>query len=294
MSFKSGFVSIIGKPNVGKSTLLNALLGQKISIITPKAQTTRHRIKGILNHANYQIVFSDTPGIIEPKYKLQGSMMKFVNESLQDCDLVVFVTDFLDRNRDEQLLERLNMIESPMLCIINKIDEHDANGIMEQVNFWKDKVKNFKEIVPISAANNFNVDLLLSRILEYLPAGPAFYSEDQITDKSERFIVSEMIREKILLYYKEEIPYSVQVEIESFKDEPKLLRIEATIYVMRTSQRQILIGKGGIAIKNLGIASRRAIEQFFGKQVFLKTFVKVKEDWRNNNKALKDWGYEEQ
>lgn len=294
MSFKSGFVSIIGKPNVGKSTLLNALLGQKISIITPKAQTTRHRIKGILNNPNYQIVFSDTPGIIEPKYKLQGSMMKFVNDSLQDCDLVVFVTDFLDRNRDEQLLERLNMIESPMLCIINKIDEHDADGIMEQVNFWKDKVKNFKEIVPISAANNFNVDLLLSRILEYIPVGPAFYSEDQITDKSERFIVSEMIREKILLYYKEEIPYSVQVEIESFKDEPKLLSIEATIYVMRASQRQILIGKGGIAIKNLGIAARRAIEQFFGKQVFLKTFVKVKEDWRNNNKALKDWGYDEQ
>ncbi len=293
MSFKSGFVSIIGKPNVGKSTLLNALLGQKISIITPKAQTTRHRIKGILNNPNYQIVFSDTPGIIEPKYKLQGSMMKFVNDSLQDCDLVVFVTDFLDRNRDEQLLERLNMIESPMLCIINKIDEHDADGIMEQVNFWKDKVKNFKEIVPISAANNFNVDLLLSLILEYIPVGPAFYSEDQITDKSERFIVSEMIREKILLYYKEEIPYSVQVEIESFKDEPKLLSIEATIYVMRASQRQILIGKGGIAIKNLGIASRRAIEQFFGKQVFLKTFVKVKEDWRNNNKALKDWGYDE-
>jgi GTP-binding protein Era len=293
MLFKSGFVSIIGKPNVGKSTLLNTLLGQKISIITPKAQTTRHRIKGILNNPNYQIVFSDTPGIIEPKYKLQSSMMKFVNDSLQDCDLVIFVTDFLDRNRDEQLIEKLNMIESPMLCIINKIDEHDADGIMQQVNFWKDRVKRFKEIVPISAANNFNIDLLLSRILEYMPIGPAFYSEDQITDKSERFIVSEMIREKILLYYKEEIPYSVQVEIESFKDEPKLLKIEATIYVMRASQRQILIGKGGIAIKNLGIASRRAIEQFFGKQVFLKTFVKVKEDWRNNSKALKDWGYEE-
>jgi GTP-binding protein Era len=293
MLFKSGFVSIIGKPNVGKSTLLNTLLGQKISIITPKAQTTRHRIKGILNNPNYQIVFSDTPGIIEPKYKLQSSMMKFVNDSLQDCDLVIFVTDFLDRNRDEQLIEKLNMIESPMLCIINKIDEHDADGIMQQVNFWKDRVKRFKEIVPISAANNFNIDLLLSRILEYMPIGPAFYSEDQITDKSERFIVSEMIREKILLYYKEEIPYSVQVEIESFKDEPKLLKIEATIYVMRASQRLILIGKGGIAIKNLGIASRRAIEQFFGKQVFLKTFVKVKEDWRNNSKALKDWGYEE-
>jgi len=293
MSFKSGFVSIIGKPNVGKSTLLNALLGQKLSIITPKAQTTRHRIKGILNTPDYQIVFSDTPGIIEPKYKLQGSMMKFVNDSLQDCDLVIFVADFNERNKEEQLIEKLNLISAPMICVINKIDESNTEGIMQQVNYWKDSVKGFKEIIAVSASNNFNTDLLLGRILEYIPTGAPYYNSDQLTDKSERFVASEIIREKILLRYKEEIPYSVQIEIESFKDEPNLLSIEATIYVMRVSQRQILIGKGGIAIKNLGIAARRALEQFFNKKVFLKTFVKVKEEWRNNANLLKTWGYDE-
>ncbi|MFN4082511.1 MAG: GTPase Era [Bacteroidia bacterium] len=294
MSFKSGFVSIIGKPNVGKSTLLNAFLGQKISIITPKAQTTRHRIKGILNNPQYQVVFSDTPGIIEPKYKLQGSMMKFVNESLQDCDLVLFVTDLDSRNKEDALIEKLNLINTPIICVINKVDESTNHGIESEVNFWKEKVPTLKEIIPVSATNNFNINVLLNRILDYLPEGPPFFTDDQITDKSERFVASEIIREKILLRYKEEIPYSVQVEIESFKDEPHLLSISAIIYVMRTSQRQILIGKEGVAIKQLGIAARRSLEQFFGKKVFLKTFVKVKEDWRNNNKLLKEWGYEEQ
>ena len=291
MSFRAGFVSIIGKPNVGKSTLMNALLGEKISIITPKAQTTRHRILGIYNQPEYQIVFSDTPGIIEPKYKLQGSMMKFVNESLQDADLVMFVTDFNEKNEEPELVERLKVINAPLICIINKIDESDNDGVMKKIDFWRSQV-DFKEVVPISASNKFNIDMLLKSVLTYLPEGAPFYETDQVTDKSERFIASEILREKILLRYKEEIPYSVQVEIESFKDEEKLLRISAIIYVMRDSQKQIMIGKGGIAIKNMGIAARRDLEKFFGKQVFLQTFVKVKEGWRDNNNLLKEWGYD--
>jgi GTP-binding protein Era len=291
MSFRAGFVSIIGKPNVGKSTLMNALLGEKISIITPKAQTTRHRILGIYNQPEYQIVFSDTPGIIEPKYKLQGSMMKFVNESLQDADLVMFVTDFNEKNEEPELIERLKVINAPLICIINKIDESDNDGVKKKIDFWRSQV-DFKEVVPISASNKFNIDLLLKSVLTYLPEGAPFYETDQVTDKSERFIASEILREKILLRYKEEIPYSVQVEIESFKDEEKLLRISAIIYVMRDSQKQIMIGKGGIAIKNMGIAARRDLEKFFGKQVFLQTFVKVKEGWRDNNNLLKEWGYD--
>ncbi len=291
MSFRAGFVSIIGKPNVGKSTLMNALLGEKISIITPKAQTTRHRILGIYNQPDYQIVFSDTPGIIEPKYKLQGSMMKFVNESLQDADLVMFVTDFNEKNEEPELIERLKVIQAPLICIINKIDESDNDGVVKKIDFWRSQV-DFKEVVPISASNKFNIDMLLKSVLTYLPEGAPFYETDQVTDKSERFIASEILREKILLRYKEEIPYSVQVEIESFKDEEKLLRISAIIYVMRDSQKQIMIGKGGIAIKNMGIAARRDLEKFFGKQVFLQTFVKVKEGWRDNNNLLKEWGYD--
>jgi len=291
MSFRAGFVSIIGKPNVGKSTLMNALLGEKISIITPKAQTTRHRILGIYNQPEYQIVFSDTPGIIEPKYKLQGSMMKFVNESLQDADLVMFVTDFNEKNEEPELIERLKVIQAPLICIINKIDESDNDGVVKKIDFWRSQV-DFKEVVPISASNKFNIDMLLKSVLTYLPEGAPFYETDQVTDKSERFIASEILREKILLRYKEEIPYSVQVEIESFKDEEKLLRISAIIYVMRDSQKQIMIGKGGIAIKNMGIAARRDLEKFFGKQVFLQTFVKVKEGWRDNNNLLKEWGYD--
>lgn len=291
MSFRAGFVSIIGKPNVGKSTLMNALLGEKISIITPKAQTTRHRILGIYNQPEYQIVFSDTPGIIEPKYKLQGSMMKFVNESLQDADLVMFVTDFNEKNEEPELIERLKVIQAPLICIINKIDESDNDGVVKKIEFWRSQVE-FKEVVPISASNKFNIDMLLKSVLTYLPEGAPFYETDQVTDKSERFIASEILREKILLRYKEEIPYSVQVEIESFKDEEKLLRISAIIYVMRDSQKQIMIGKGGIAIKNMGIAARRDLEKFFGKQVFLQTFVKVKEGWRDNNNLLKEWGYD--
>ncbi len=291
MAFKSGFVSIIGKPNVGKSTLLNALLGEKLSIISQKAQTTRHRIKGILNKPEFQIVFSDTPGIINPKYKLQGSMMKFVNESLTDCDLVVFMTDFNLMNEEPELIEKLQAINVPMLCILNKIDETNQDLVAEKVEFWKEK-KLFKEIIPISALNKFNIDVLVQTLLTYLPEGAPYYDTDQITDKSERFIASEIIREKIMVRYKEEIPYSVQIEIELFKEEKDIIHIHALIYVLRESQKQILIGKGGIALKNVGIAARRDMELFFKKKIFLKTFVKVKEDWRDNSKTLKEFGYE--
>ena len=291
MSFQSGFVSIIGKPNVGKSTLLNALLGEKLSIATPKAQTTRHRIKGILNKPHFQMVFSDTPGIIEPRYKLQGSMMQFVNESLQDADLVLFLTDFSEWNEEADMLERLKLVQAPMICLLNKIDEHPQAAVEAKLNFWREKGF-FKEVIPVSALNKFNTELLIGRILEYLPQGAPFYDVEQLTDRSERFVASEIIREKIMVRYKEEIPYSVQVEIESFKEEKDILHIHALIYVLRDSQRQIMIGRGGNAIKQVGIAARRDLEQFFKKKIFLKTFVKVKEDWRDNNKALKDFGYE--
>jgi GTPase len=291
MSFQSGFVSIIGKPNVGKSTLLNALLGEKLSIISQKAQTTRHRIKGILNNPNYQIVFSDTPGIINPKYKLQGSMMKFVNESLVDSDLVIFMCDFDERNEEQELFERLKLIKLPMVCLLNKIDGVNQEQLMAKINFWND-MKLFKEIIPVSALNKFNIDVLLKSILSYLPEGAPYYDQDQLTDKSERFVASEIIREKIMVRYKEEIPYSVQVEIESFKEEKDIIHIHALLYVMRDSQKQILIGRGGIALKNVGIAARRDMEHFFKKKIFLKTFVKVKEDWRDDTKTLREFGYE--
>jgi GTP-binding protein Era len=291
MSFQSGFVSIIGKPNVGKSTLLNALLGEKLSIATPKAQTTRHRIKGILNKPNFQMVFSDTPGIIEPKYKLQGSMMQFVNESLQDADLVLFLTDFNDWNEEAEMLERLKLVKVPMICLLNKIDAHAQNVVEDKLNFWRNQGF-FKQIIPISALNKFNTELLISSVLEYLPQGEPFYDVEQLTDRSERFVASEIIREKIMVRYKEEIPYSVQVEIELFKEEKDIIHIHALIYVLRDSQKQIMIGRGGNALKQVGIAARRDLEQFFKKKIFLKTFVKVKEDWRDNSKALKDFGYE--
>ena len=291
MSFKSGFVSIIGKPNVGKSTLLNAILGEKLSIATQKAQTTRHRIKGIYNTPACQIVFSDTPGIIQPRYKLQGSMMKFVNESLADSDLVLFMSDFETYNEEEDLIEKLKLIETPMIMVLNKIDEHSQEEVATNLAFWEEK-KLFSRIIPASASNKFNTDSIVNCILDYLPEGAPFYDQDQLTDKSERFVASEIIREKIMLRYKEEVPYSVQVEIESFKEDPDIIRISALIYVMRDSQKQILIGKGGIAIKNMGIAARRDLEKFFRKKIFLQTFVKVKEDWRDNDYLLKQFGYE--
>jgi GTP-binding protein Era len=292
MKHQSGFVSIIGKPNVGKSTLMNALVGEKLSIISPKVQTTRHRIMGILSKPEYQLVFSDTPGIIEPKYKLHGNMMQFVNDSLEDADVVIYLTDtFTSAEKDAELIERIKAIKSPLIIVVNKVDElKETEQIVERVNFWKEEV-DCEAIIPISALNKFNLDMLLQNILKHAPEAPPFYPEDQLTDKSERFIAAEIIREKIMMRYKEEIPYSVQVEVVEFKDEEKLLRISAEIYVMRDSQKIILIGKGGIALKNVGVAARRDMEQFFGKQVFLQTFVKVKDNWRDDDRMLKQFGY---
>lgn len=293
MKHQSGFVSIIGKPNVGKSTLMNALVGEKLSIISPKVQTTRHRIMGILSKPAYQIVFSDTPGIIEPKYKLHADMMKFVNESLEDADAVIYLTDtFTSAEKDAELIERIKVIKSPLIIVVNKVDGlGETEDIMERVSFWKEHVPNCEAIIPISALNKFNLEVLLENILKHAPEAPPFYPEDQLTDKSERFIASEIIREKIMMRYKEEIPYSVQVEVTEFKDEEKLLRISADIYVMRDSQKIIMIGRGGVAIKSVGVAARRDMEQFFGKQVFLQTFVKVKENWRDDDRVLKMFGY---
>ena len=291
---KAGFVSIIGKPNVGKSTLLNALLGEKISIISPKVQTTRHRIMGILSKPDYQLVFSDTPGIIKPKYKLHGSMMDFVNQSLQDADVVLFITDILN-DADEELMKKLQLIKTPLLVLLNKIDLLTNNEeVFERVKEWKNKLPHAIAVVPVSALNKFNINELIKAILPYIPEGPSFYPDDQLTDKSERFVAAEIIREKIMMRYKEEIPYATQVEIESFKEEDKVIRISAVIYVMRDSQKQIMIGKGGSALKNVGIAARRDLEKFFNKQIFLQTFVKVKEDWRDNDRLLKEFGYKEE
>jgi len=294
MNHKSGYVSIIGKPNVGKSTLMNALVGEKISIISPKVQTTRHRIMGILSKPEYQIVFSDTPGIIEPKYKLHGSMMEFVNQSLQDADVVLFITDNSeDMPEDEAIYERLKLVKRPLIVLLNKIDLLAGNDAVEQkVNYIKSKV-NALEVFPISAQNKFGLADALKKILEFIPEGPSFYPDDQLTDKSERFVASEIIREKIMMRYKEEIPYSVQVDVVEFKEDEKIIRISAEIYVMRDSQKIILIGKGGVALKNVGIAARRDLERFFDKQVFLQTFVKVKENWRDSDKLLKQFGYKE-
>lgn len=249
---------------------------------------------GILSKPEYQIVFSDTPGIIEPKYKLHGSMMDFVNQSLQDADVVLFITDNAeDRAEDEQIYERLRMIQQPLFVLLNKIDLLEGDeALATKVEYLKQKV-NAKEVIPVSALNKFGLDVAMQKVLEFIPEGPSFYPDDQLTDKSERFVASEIIREKIMMRYKEEIPYSVQVDVVEFKEEEKIIRISAEIYVMRDSQKQILIGKGGSAIKNVGIAARRDLERFFDKQVFLQTFVKVKENWRDSDKLLKQFGYKE-
>lgn len=275
---------------------MNALIGEKISIISPKVQTTRHRIMGILSKPDYQIVFSDTPGIIEPKYKLHGNMMQFVNQSLQDADVVVFITDHRkESEEDAGLIEKLKLINTPLIVLINKIDELTSNdAVVARVQFWRETLEQAQAVIPVSALNKFNLDTLLKCLLDLVPEGPSYFPDDQLTDKSERFIAAEIIREKIMMRYKEEIPYSVQVEVTEFKDEEKLLRISAEIYVMRDSQRQIMIGKGGIAIKQTGIAARRDMERFFGKQVFLQTYVRVKENWRDNDKLLKQFGYTEE
>ncbi len=292
MEHKAGFVNIIGNPNVGKSTLMNVLMGEKLSIITHKAQTTRHRILGILNEENYQIVFSDTPGIIKPAYKLQQSMMNFVQSAFQDADVLIYMVEIGEKSlKDEALFEKIKNTKIPLLLLINKIDLAQQKAVEEQINLWKEKVSN-AEILPISALNKFNIEKILVRIKELLPEAPAFYEKDAITDKPERFFVSESIREKILKHYKKEVPYSVQVEVEEFKEEEEIIRIRAIIFVMRESQRGIIIGHKGAGIKRIGTEARRELERFFGKKIFLETVVKVKKNWRDDDRQLKSFGYE--
>ncbi|WP_162428419.1 GTPase Era [Pontibacter pudoricolor] len=289
---KAGFVSIVGKPNVGKSTLMNALVGEKLSIITSKAQTTRHRIMGILNGDDFQIVYSDTPGIIKPQYALHESMMSFVRTSLEDADVILFVTDIYEQHDEDDVIKRLQYAQVPILLLINKIDQATEEEVNEKVAYWQEKM-NPTEIHPISALHNFGLDQLFTRLLHYLPEHPAFYPKDELTDKPERFFVSEIIREKIFLNYKKEIPYSCEVVIEEFKEEEEIIRIRAEISVERKSQKGIVIGNKGEALKKVGTQARIDMEQFFQKKIFLDLYVRVNENWRTDQKLLRRFGYNE-
>ncbi|WP_311326369.1 GTPase Era [Capnocytophaga sputigena] len=289
---KAGFVNIIGNPNVGKSTLMNAFVGEKLSIITSKAQTTRHRIFGIVSGDDFQVVFSDTPGIIKPSYALQASMMDFVKSAFEDADILIYMVEIGEKElKDEVFFNRINKLEVPVLLLINKVDTSDQNILEEQVAYWKEKVPR-AEIFPISALRNFQTEVVFNRIIELLPESPAFFPKDQLTDKPERFFVNEIIREKILLHYKKEIPYSVEVETESFADSETIIHIRAVIMVERESQKGIIIGHKGEALKRVGIESRTDLEKFFGKKIHLELFVKVNKDWRSNARQLRRFGYD--
>ena len=288
---KAGFVNIIGNPNVGKSTLMNALVGEKLSIVTAKAQTTRHRIMGIVNGEDYQIVFSDTPGILKPNYMLQESMMEFVDTAIGDADIILYVTDVVEKmDKNVEYIEKLNKVECPVIIAINKIDETKQEKVIELVEKWHATVPK-AEILPISALNKFNIDLLLGRLVELLPKQHAWYDRDVFTDKSMRFFASEIIREKILLNYNKEIPYCTEVVIEEFKESEEIYNISATINVIRESQKGIIIGPKGLALKRVGTQARKDMEKFFEKKVFLKMFVKVNPNWRESKKELKKFGY---
>ena len=292
MEHKAGYVNIIGNPNVGKSTLMNALIGHKLSIITHKAQTTRHRILGILNEKEYQIVFSDTPGVIEPAYKLQENMMNFVYSAFQDADVLIYMIEVGERGlKDQKLFERLKKTDVPVLMLLNKIDLADQDSVAQEMERWSGELPN-AELLPISALNNFNLDVIKKKLVEILPVAPPYYDKDAITDKSERFFIEEIIREKILKHYKKEIPYSVQIEVEEFFEEEEIIKIRAIIYVMRESQKGIIIGHQGLGLKRIGSEARRDIEKMLDKKVFLVTPVKVKKNWRNDNQQLKKFGYE--
>ena len=289
---KSGFVNIIGNPNVGKSTLMNALVGEKLSIITSKAQTTPHRIMGIVSSEDFQIVYSDTPGILKPSYKLQESMMKFVTGAVADADVILYVTDTVERGeRSAEIIDRIRQSGVPAIVVINKIDLTTPEALEALVDKWQGELPEAR-IVPASAKENFNIEGLFKTILDLLPEGPAFYPKDTLTDKTLRFFASEIIREKILRFYDKEIPYCCEIEIESYKEEPAIDRIAATIYVARDSQKGILIGHKGEKLKRVGQAAREDMEQFLGKKVFLQLFVKVNDDWRNNERQLRRFGYE--
>lgn len=291
MTHKAGFVNIIGSPNVGKSTLMNVLVGERMSIITSKAQTTRHRIMGIVNGEDFQIVYSDTPGVLKPNYKLQKSMMDFVYTAITDADVMLFVTDiFEDIKIEEEILHKIKNAKVPVLLLVNKIDLAVQDQLETKVQYWKTEVPN-AEVIPVSALEKFNVSYVFDRILALLPEGPGFYEKDQLTDKPEKFFISEIIREKILMNYKKEIPYSVEVVIESFKEEEKIVKIRAEILVIRDSQKGIIIGHQGKALKKVGTEARKDMETFLQKQVFLELFVKVNKDWRDNDNQLKRFGY---
>ena len=289
---KAGFVNIIGNPNVGKSTLMTAFVGEKLSIITSKAQTTRHRIFGIVSGDDFQVVFSDTPGIIKPSYALQASMMDFVKSAFEDADILIYMVEIGEKElKDEVFFNRINKLEVPVLLLINKVDTSDQNILEEQVAYWKEKVPR-AEIFPISALRNFQTEVVFNRIIELLPESPAFFPKDQLTDKPERFFVNEIIREKILLHYKKEIPYSVEVETESFADSETIIHIRSVIMVERESQKGIIIGHKGEALKRVGVEARADLEKFFGKQIHLELFVKVNKDWRSNARQLRRFGYD--
>ena len=288
---KAGFVNIVGNPNVGKSTLMNQLVGERISIATFKAQTTRHRIMGIVNTDDMQIVFSDTPGVLKPNYKMQEMMLAFSESAMADADVLLYVTDVIENpEKNIEFLEKVKKMKIPVLLLINKIDQSDPKKLGDIVEKWHSLLPN-AEILPISAKNKFGVDMLLKRIKELLPESPAFFDKDQLTDKPARFFVSEIIREKILLYYDKEIPYAVEVRVERFKEDDTRIHINAVIYVERDSQKGIIIGHQGVALKKVNTESRKALEKFFGKKIFLETFVKVDKDWRSSQRELDAFGY---
>jgi GTP-binding protein Era len=289
-SFKAGFVSIVGKPNVGKSTLMNRLVGENLSIISPKAQTTRHRIMGIINGENHQIVYSDTPGILEPKYALHEAMMHFVKVSLEDADLVLLVVE-LGEKYDATVFDRFNKLSTPVLLIINKIDKASGSQVHDKTAHWKEHLRNVVDVVPVSATTGENVPPLLDTIIKYMPEHPPFFPKDEITDRSERFFAAEIVREKIFMNYEQEIPYSCEVVLTEFKEEADIIRIRAEIYVERDSQKGIIIGKAGSLLKKVGTEARMSMEDFFQKKIFLETHVKVAANWRKERERLKRFGY---
>ena len=294
MQHKAGFVNIVGNPNVGKSTLMNQLVGEQISIATFKAQTTRHRIMGIVNTPEAQVVFSDTPGVLKPNYKMQEMMLAFSESALAAADILLYVTDVRETpTKNMDFLEKVSKMEIPVILLINKIDESEQNQLGDLVETWH-KLLPKAEILPISAKNKFGTEILMKRILELLPESPAYFDKDQLTDKPAKFFVSEIIREKILRYYDKEIPYSVEVAVERFKEDERLIRINAVIYVERDSQKGIIIGHQGQALKKVSAEARKSLEQFFGKKIFLETYVKVDKDWRSSKRELRLFGYDPQ
>ena len=291
MIHKAGFVNIVGNPNVGKSTLMNQLVGERISIATFKAQTTRHRIMGIVNEDDCQIVFSDTPGVLKPNYKMQEMMLAFSESALTDADILLYVTDVVENpEKNLDFLDKVKRMQIPVLLLINKIDETNQQQLGDIVSRWHTLLPN-AEILPLSAKNKFGIDILLKRIKELLPESPAYFDKEQLTDKPAKFFVSEIIREKILLYYDKEIPYSVEVRVEQFKETETAIRINAIIYVERDSQKGIIIGHQGVALKKVNTEARKALEKFFAKKIFLETFVKVDKDWRSSQRELTSFGY---